>query len=129
MKIQRFEDLDCWQEARVLTREVYSATKGAAFRQDYGLTDQVRRAATSIMANIAEGFSRQSDREFTQFLFISKSSASELQSHLYVALDQAYVDESHFHSLYDKLESIHKRISNLIKYLKSSSPVRYSKTQ
>jgi four helix bundle protein len=127
MKVKRFEELDCWREARVLTRNVYSATKAAAFRQDYGLTDQVRRAAISIMANIAEGFSRQSDREFTQFLFISKSSASELQSHLYAALDQNYIDESCFQSLYGQLEGIHKMISNLIKYLKSCSPTRYGK--
>ena len=75
----------------------------------------------SIMANIAEGFSRQGDREFTQFLFISKASASGLQSHLYVALDQGYIDQEYFQSLRDQLESVHKRISNLIKYLKSSS--------
>lgn len=74
------------------------------------------------MANIAEGFSRQGDREFTQFLFISKSSASELQSHLYVALDQKYISQEEFTSLYELLESTQKRISNLIKYLKSCSP-------
>jgi four helix bundle protein len=121
MKITRFEDLDCWQEARILTQSVYAATRNISFKQDYGLTDQVRRAATSIMANIAEGFSRQGDREFTQFLFIAKASASELQSHLYVALDQGYIDQDYFQSSYNQLESIHKRISNLIKYLKSSS--------
>jgi four helix bundle protein len=121
MKIIRFEDLDCWQEARSLTQSLYTATRNGPFKQDYGLTDQTRRAATSIMANIAEGFSRQGDREFTQFLFIAKASASELQSHLYVALDQGYIDQDCFQSSYNQLESIHKRISNLIKYLKSSS--------
>jgi len=122
MKIKRFEDLDCWQEARLITRTIYGITTNGSFKKDYSLTDQVRRAATSILANIAEGFSRQGDREFTQFLFISKSSASELQSHLYVALDQKYISQEEFTSLYELLESTQKRISNLIKYLKSCSP-------
>lgn len=119
MKIEHFEDLDCWKDARELAKVVYRATKQGSFKQDFSLTDQARRAATSIMANIAEGFSRQSDREFAQFLFISKSSASELQSHLYVALDQDYVESSLFETLYSQLEVIQKRISSLIKYLKS----------
>ena len=121
MKITRFEDLDCWQEARTLTQSVYAATRNDLYKHDYGLTDQTRRAATSIMANIAEGFSRQGDREFTQFLFIAKASASELQSHLYIALDQGYIDQDYFQSSQNQLEGIHKRLSNLIKYLKSSS--------
>ena len=124
MKIKRFEDLDCWQEARLLAQNIYLATNNTSFKKDYGLVDQVRRAATSIMANIAEGFSRQGDREFTQFLFISKSSASELQSHLYVALDQKYISQDDFVKLRELLESIQKRISNLIKYLKSCSSSR-----
>ena len=124
MKIKSFEDLDCWQEARLLTQNIYLATNNTSFKKDYGLVDQVRRAATSIMANIAEGFSRQGDREFTQFLFISKSSASELQSHLYVALDQKYISQEDFVKLRELLESIQKRISNLIKYLKSCSSSR-----
>ncbi len=124
MKVKRFEDLDCWQEARFITRAIYTITTDGSFKKDYSLADQVRRAATSIMANIAEGFSRQGDREFTQFLFISKSSASELQSHLYIALDQKYIHQEDFNSLYEQLESIQKRISNLIKYLKSCSSNR-----
>ncbi len=124
MKIKRFEDLDCWQEARLLAQNIYLATNNTSFKKDYGLVDQVRRAATSIMANIAEGFSRQGDREFTQFLFISKASASELQSHLYIAFDQNYIRQEDFDSLYGQLEGIQKRISNLIKYLKSCSPSR-----
>ena len=121
MKIIKFEDLDCWQESRVLTGDIYKITSNGLLKKDFGLVDQMRRAAMSIMANIAEGFSRQGDREFTQFLFISKASASELQSHLYVALDQGHIDQEYFQSLYNQLESIQKRISNLIKYLKSSS--------
>ena len=87
MKISRFEDLDCWQQARELTRVTYALTRNSKFSKDYGLRDQMRRASVSIMANVAEGFSRKGDKEFGQFLFVAKSSAAELQSHVYVALD------------------------------------------
>ena len=72
------------------------------------------------MANIAEGFSRQSNKEFVQFLFIAKSSAAEVQSHLYIALDQRYIEQNQFDSLFHSLEKIQKQISNLIKYLKTT---------
>jgi len=121
MTVKRFEDLICWQEARELTRGTCAVCRAGAFLKDYGLADQVRRAAISIMANIAEGFSRQGDREFIQFLFIAKSSAAELQSHLYVALDQAYIPTEDFDTLYAQAERIQKQISNLIKYLRSST--------
>ncbi len=119
MKISRFEDLDCWKEARTVVSQVYKLCNGSDFRKDFSLTDQVKRAATSIMANIAEGFSRKGDKEFIQFLFIAKSSASELQSHFYVALDQKYIDQSQFEELYEKADKIQRQISNLIKYLRT----------
>jgi four helix bundle protein len=119
--VKRFEDLVCWQEARELTRAVCSLCGERPLAQDFGLGNQVRRAAISIMANIAEGFSRHGDREFIQFLFIAKSSASELQSHLYVILDQAYMPTKDFDALYAQAERIQKQISNLIKYLRSST--------
>jgi four helix bundle protein len=117
MTINRFEDLEAWQKARELTRVVYQRTTARQFSRDYGLRDQMRRAGVSIMANIAEGFSRRSNREFCQFLFIAKSSAAELQSHAYVALDQAYIEKSDFEKLYDDLDHTSRMISNLIKYL------------
>jgi four helix bundle protein len=87
MKLSRFEDLECWQEARRIVDRVYSVCSASGFRRDFSLVDQTKRAAISIMANTAEGFSRRGNKEVLQFLFIAKSSAAELQSHLYVALD------------------------------------------
>ena len=92
MKIEKFEDLECWKEARILVNMVYDAIhSNGRFERDYGLRGQVTDAAVSSMSNIAEGFSRHSNKEFAQFLFISKGSVSEVQSILYVALDQAYM--------------------------------------
>jgi four helix bundle protein len=129
MTINRFEDLEAWQRARELARIVYQRTKDGQFSRDYGLRDQMRRAGVSIMANIAEGFSRKSNKEFCQFLFIAKSSAAELQSHAYVALDQAYIEKSDFNTLYDGLDHTSRMISNLIKYLstRSSQPTPNAK--
>ena len=117
MTINRFEEIEAWQKARELARVVYQITKDGQISHDYGLRDQMRRAGVSIMANIAEGFSRRSNREFCQFLFIAKSSAAELQSHAYVALDQAYIGKADFEKLYDSLDHTSRMISNLIKYL------------
>jgi len=119
MKITRFEDLGCWQEARILVKMVYDATKAEAFRKDLRLSGQIQAAATSSMANIAEGFVRHSDREFIQFLFIAMSSAGEVQSHLYVAFDQDYINHQHFDNIYAQAEKTAKMISGLIKYLRT----------
>jgi four helix bundle protein len=78
VKIKRFEDIEAWKTARELTRKLYADTGEGAFGKDYGLRDQIRRASVSIMGNIAEGFSRHSNKEFIQFLFISKGSAAEV---------------------------------------------------
>lgn len=117
MKILRFEDLEVWQHARELTKSVYMLTARSEFSKDYGLWDQMRRASVSIMANIAEGFSRKGDKEFGQFIFVAKSSAAELQSHAYVALDQGYITEGDFKGLYEALDHVSRMRSNLIKHL------------
>ena len=117
MKVTRFEDLDVWQRARQLTRVVYGITGGTRFLKDGNLKDQMRRASVSIMANIAEGFSRRGDKEFGQFLFIAKGSASELQSHAYIALDQGYVEKTDFEVLHENLDHIARMLSKLIKHL------------
>src|SRR5579862_7957610 len=96
MKIERFEDIIAWQKARELTKDIYSATKVGAFARDFGLRDQVQRAAVSTMSNIAEGFERGGDNEFIQFLSHSKGSCGEVRSQLYVALDQAYISGQSF---------------------------------
>ena len=118
--ITSFEDLECWKEARVIVSRVYRVCSVSGLKKDYSLTDQVKRAAISIMANIAEGFSRRGNKEFIQFLFIAKSSAAELQSHLYIALDQNYLDKSQFDELYSELDKVQRMISNFIKYLSST---------
>jgi four helix bundle protein len=118
MKIERFEDLDCWKEARILVRMVYEAIHSNwRFERDYGLRGQVTDAAVSSMSNIAEGFSRHSNKEFAQFLFISKASVSEVQSILHVALDQSYVNRDYFNGIYFQAEKVSKLTSGLISYL------------
>ena len=114
---KRFEEILAWQKAREVTRLVYSATNDSRFAKDFGLRDQVRRASVSIMANIAEGFARRSDKDFAYFLNISRSSAAETQSHLYVALDQGYIQENQFYEIYLKLEETSKMIFALAKHL------------
>jgi four helix bundle protein len=120
MKITRFEDIEAWQEARKLVKMVYNViNKSSKFRKDFRLVNQVQDAAVSAMSNIAEGFARRSDREFIQFLFISKSSAAEVQSQLYVALDQEYINQDDFEKIYHQTEIVSKMDSGFIKYLNS----------
>jgi four helix bundle protein len=98
-KIEKFEDFIAWQKARKLTREIYGTTNLPKFSKDFGLKDQIRRAAVSIMSNIAEGFERGRASEFHQFLSIAKGSCAELRSQLYVALDADYTTEDQFSAL------------------------------
>ena len=129
MKITRFEDLDCWQEARKLTQMIYGATNQGRFKKDLRLTGQIQAAATSTMANIAEGFIRQSHKEFVQFLFIAMSSAAEVQSHLYVALDQGYIDQAQFDEIYEQVNKTAMIISGLIKYLRTKQTKQTKQTK
>ena len=104
--------------ARKLVNMVYEAIrKSKPFQSDYRLRDQSTGAAISTMGNIPEGFVRRSNREFTQFLFISVSSAAELQSHMYIALDQNYITKETFDEIYQQAEITSKKISKLITYL------------
>lgn len=120
MKITRFEEIEAWQEARKLVKMVYEViTKNEKFGKDFRLVNQMQSAAVSSMSNIAEGFSRKSNKEFVQFLFISKSSAAEVQSQLYVALDQGYIFQSDFDRIYNQAEKVSKMDSGFIKYLNS----------
>lgn len=157
MRIERFEDIKAWQEARALVNMVYNAVKTEkVFATDYRFKDQIQSAAVSAMSNISEGFSRRlghdslakaglsrvlsefyiwfigffglvtqaprrSDKEFIQFLFIGKGSAAEVQSQLYVALDQNYISQKKFNELYAKADEVAKLISGLISYLLHSN--------
>lgn len=118
MKIERFEDIKAWQEARKLVNIVYGLVKkNREFQKDFRLVGQITGAAVSSMSNIAEGFSRRSTNEFMQFLFIAKSSATEVQSQSYVALDQKYISHDDFEELYQQAEITQKVISGFITYL------------
>ena len=120
MKITRFEDIEAWQEARKLAKMVYDVIKKTPkFRKDFRSVNQGQDAAVSAMSNIAEGFGRRSNREFIQFLFISKSSAAEVQSQFYVALDQEYINKDDFQGIYNQAEIVSKKDSGFIKYLNS----------
>lgn len=121
MKIERFEDIKGWASARELTQGIYAITNTQPFSKDYGLIDQIRRASISIMANIAEGFDSQSPQEFVKFLIYSRRSCSEVQSHLYVALDQKYIDQEKFAELYEKAKGTAQLINGFITYLRSLS--------
>lgn len=122
MKIKRFEDLQAWKEARALVSEIYRAVRlSDSLKQDRRFRDQITSAAVSVMSNVAEGFSRRSDREFTQYLFIAKGSCAEVQSLLYVALDQEYINHTEFEALYAQAEKSAKLLSGLITYLLTSS--------
>lgn len=117
---KRFEEIEAWQEARELVKQVYSLSNAAGFSRDFGLRDQVRRASVSLMANIAEGYERGGRKEFVQFLSIAKGSAAEARSHLYVALDQGYIEDETFNKLVVQLETTARKPSKLIDYLRGS---------
>lgn len=118
MRIEKFEDIESWKLARELTNEIYRITKLNNFSKDFGLKDQIQRASVSIMANISEGFDSGSDKSFINFLNYSYRSASEVQSLLYVVLDQKYISKNEFDFLYGKCKDIKNLIGGLIKYLK-----------
>ena len=121
MKIERFEDIEGWKLARELTRMVYSATKQVGFSKDFGLKDQIQRAASSAMHNIAEGFDGGSDAEFVRFLRYAQRSCTEVKSQLYAALDQEYINDDEFNRIYDQATKTHQRIGGFIRYLASRS--------
>lgn len=100
--IQRFEDIQAWQEARILVKMVYSLTNKESFSKDFGMRDQIRRASVSVMANIAEGFDCESKVEFARFLGIARRSAVEVQSILYAALDVGYINNDEFNLHYEQ---------------------------
>ena len=127
MQITRFEDVESWKVARILTRELYSATKPAVWNEDRDLKRQIRKASVSIMANIAEGFDGGTDKEFRRYLRIAWRSTTEIQSHLYVALDQEYIIKSAFDALYRRASDVKGLIGGFIRYLNRSSKTSRSK--
>ena len=121
MKIERFEDIDCWKAGRDLTKSIYRLTRKAAFSKDFGIKDQIQRASVSITSNIAEGFDSKTNKAFINFLNYSFRSASEIQSLLYAALDQDYISKDEFQIVFDQCTTVKKLIGGFIRYLKNSS--------
>ena len=132
MSIRRFEDIKAWMMARELTDLVYQLTSKDPFSRDFGLRKQIQNAAGSVMHNIAEGFDAESNAEFIRFLRYSKRSCSEVQSQLYVAIDQGYISAEDFKTVYDQAgqtrATIRGFINYLISYNKSSKTSKESAT-
>lgn len=119
-KANGFEDLKIWQLARDLVHVVYLGTSESVFAKDLALRDQMRRAAVSSMANIAEGFERGSQRDFMRFLYMARGSAGEVRSHLYVAKDLGYIDPPTFDKIHQQVIGVSKAIFGFIKHLEAS---------
>lgn len=119
-KIEKFEDIKSWKLAREAVNKIYEASKTGEFSRDFALRDQIRRSSISIMSNIAEGFEREGNREFINFLTIAKASCAESRSQLYVALDQKYLARETFDEIYDDLTEIGNLLGGFIKYLRNS---------
>lgn len=121
MKIERFEDILSWQEARELTLRVYRISRSGDFSKDRELRDQMRRASGSVMHNIAEGFDGGSPAEFAKFLRYAQRSATEVRSQLYIAIDQKYIDQKIFDDIYGRCDKIHALIGGFIRHLERSA--------
>ena len=115
-----FEEIEAWQQARTLAKMVYEASGKGTFGRDFALRDQIRRAAVSVMSNIAEGFGRGGAREFVQFLTVARGSASEVSAQLYVALDQGYLAQQDYRRLQEQATRTGSVISGLVRYLRTA---------
>jgi len=118
--IKSFEDLKVWKDSRIFVKEIYALINNFPAKENYGLTSQITRAAVSIMSNIAEGFCRESNKEFIRFLTISRGSTAEVQSDLFIALDLKYIKQKEFQNTYYMAEKLGKQINGLIKYLRAN---------
>ena len=119
-KFNSFEAINSWKKAREFNKRIYEITDGAIFKKDYDLVRKLRRASISVSSNIAEGFERNTDKEFIYFLYVAKASAGEVRSQIYLALDLKYISEIEFDELFEKVSDISKLISGFIKYLNDS---------
>jgi len=119
MKVKSFEDLQVWQDARIFVKSMYELTSLENFKKDFGLKDQVQRSAVSIMNNISEGYERDNNKEFRNFLSYAKGSAGEIRSMLYIALDLNYISKDDFDKNFNKAVNIITQISNFKKYLRN----------
>ena len=127
-KVERFEDLKCWQEARVLVKEIYLLSERGKLVKDFDTRSQIRRAALSVMNNIAEGFGKYSNKEFIRYLDIANNSASEVKSILYVLIDLNYFSEDELVKLQAKADEVKALSLALIKYLVNRNKVTFEQT-
>ncbi len=114
---QRFEELECWQLARELTKSIYELTRQDRMSRDCGFVDQIRRASVSVMNNISEGHERGSNKDFVKFLYIARGSAGEVRNMLYAGLDQGYLDKPTFEKIKELAARTSKACYGLIRYL------------
>lgn len=119
-KIDRIEDILVWQKAKSLTVEIYKASNQGSFARDFGLRDQIRRAAVSIPSNIAEGFGRGGNKEFLQFLSIAKGSLYELKTQLIIANEIGYLDNEIFIKISNDSDEVGKMLTSFMNYLSNS---------
>jgi len=117
--ISRFEEIEAWKTARELTNLVYKLTIQDKFSRDFGLRDQIRRAAVSVMSNIAEGFESQTQAQFIRYLGIAKASAGEVRSQLYVGMDQSYISKEQFDQAFNLSDKALRQLVRFIAYLES----------
>ena len=118
--ITRLEEIEAWQGGRYLTNVVDALTIKPRFRRDFGLRDQMRRAAVSVISNIAEGFESRTDTQFINFLGIARGSAGEVRAQLYIAFDQKYLDKQQFKELIALAEKYSRQIAKFIMYLENN---------
>ncbi len=119
-KIEKIEDIIVWQKAKSLTIDIYKASNHGSFAKDFGLRDQIRRAAVSIPSNIAEGFGRGGNREFLQFLSISKGSLFELKTQLIIANEIGYLDDEIYSRISNEIDEVGKMLTSFMNYLSNS---------
>ena len=116
-KFSSFEEINSWQKARILNKTIYQITENPNFKKDFDLVRQIRRASISISSNIAEGFERNTDKEFIYFLYVAKASAGEVRSQIYLAFDLEYITQDEFDAVLESITEISKLLSGFIKYL------------
>jgi four helix bundle protein len=122
--ITRFEEIEAWQTARELTKLIYALTGQGEFVHDFGLRDQIRRAAVSIMSNIAEGFESQTHPQFIRYLGTAKASAGEVRSQLYVSQDLSYINQEQFSNAFRLAEKASRQLSRFMTYLETHPPLK-----
>ncbi|MBF4471727.1 four helix bundle protein [Flavobacterium sp. HJJ] len=120
-KFNSFEEINSWQKSRIFNKRIYLITESSTFKKDFDFVRQIRRASISISSNIAEGFERNTDKEFIYFLYVAKASAGEVRSQLYLAYDLEYIAKEEFETLLESVTEISKLLSGFIKYLSPKS--------